>query len=289
MEATHTLKIIADSGSTKTDWYLGATATDGRHLASPGLNPFFATSDEIFHTVDATFPSALLPHPELVAEVHFYGAGCTPEMIPLMEQALRRKFTQASLHVESDLLGAARALCGHGEGIACILGTGSNSCQYDGRQIVDQVSPLGFILGDEGSGAVLGRKLVGDILKRQVPAEVVKDFEDAYGLSRADIIYKVYKQPFPNRFLAGFAPFLSQHRRVPEVHRLLVDAFREFFRRNVRHYEFRRLPVHAVGSIAYHFAEEIKQAAEAEQIRWGKTLQAPLGGLIDYHFSGTDA
>jgi N-acetylglucosamine kinase-like BadF-type ATPase len=278
------LILIADSGSTKTDWYLGRTPADGLRLASQGLNPYFHTEDELFATLDALFPSTLLPRPVDVSAIHFYGAGCTPEMSPVVAAALQRKFPVADIQVESDLLGATRALCGHDEGIACILGTGSNSCQYDGQRIVRQVSPLGFILGDEGSGAVLGKLLVGDILKEQLPAPLVRDFETTYGLTRANIIYKVYKQPNPNRFLASFAPFLSRHRSEPAIHALLVGSFRSFFRRNVRHYEYQRLPVHLVGSIAHHFAPEIQEAAVREGIRLGRTLQAPLQGLIQYHF-----
>jgi N-acetylglucosamine kinase-like BadF-type ATPase len=279
------LKIIADSGSTKTDWFIGRSATEGTHLASPGLNPFFHTENDILHTVEETFAAVLTDSPDNVEEIYFYGSGCTPEMAPVVRNALARKFTRADIHVESDLLGAARALCGHEEGIACILGTGSNSCHFDGEAIVSQVSPLGFILGDEGSGAVLGRRLIGDVLKEQLPASVSEDFMQTYGLTRANILYNVYKQPNPNRFLAGFAPFLAKHRAVEEVHALLVSAFGDFFRRNVRKYPYPRLSAHLVGSIAHHFRPEIEEAARQEGIRLGRTLKSPIEGLIRYYFA----
>jgi N-acetylglucosamine kinase-like BadF-type ATPase len=282
-----TLQIIADSGSTKTDWYIGFSPINGRRLASPGLNPFFTQADDLYRTVHELFAADELKEYFAKSEalrLHFYGAGCTPEMVPTVHGALARQFPEAEIEVESDLLGAARALCGRQAGIAGILGTGSNSCQYDGEHLIRQVSPLGFILGDEGSGAVLGRKLVGDVLKAQLPAEICQDFEQTYGLSRAHIINKVYREPNPNRFLASLAPFLSRHRRHPAVRALLVSSFGEYFRRNIHAYDYATLPVHLCGSIAYYFQDELQAAATSEHVRLGRILKAPMEGLQAYHF-----
>ena len=187
--------------------------------------------------------------------------------------------------IYSDLLGAARALCGHEEGIACVLGTGSNSCLYDGKEIIANVPPLGYILGDEGSSAVLGRRLVGDCLKNQLPESVRNEFLSEYGLTQELILERVYRQPLANRFLASLTPFLSKHRDVPEVHSLLVESFVDFFVRNVKQYRRPWLPIHFVGSIANVFSAELKEAAESLGMEIGLILKSPMEGLIRYHAS----
>ena len=164
------------------------------------------------------------------------------------------------------------------------MGTGSNSCYYDGKQIVSNVSPLGFILGDEGSGAVLGKLLVGDILKNQMTPELKEKFLTQFNLTPADIIDRVYRKPFPNRFLASLTPFLSAHRQRAEIHALLLSCFTDFFKRNVMLYEYAGCPVHFIGSIAWHFRAEVKEAADALGIQVGKIIKSPMEGLINYHF-----
>jgi N-acetylglucosamine kinase-like BadF-type ATPase len=220
---------------------------------------------------------------ESITHIHFYGAGCTPEKAILLKGILLTFFPQAEISVESDLLGAARSLCGKEKGIACILGTGSNSCEYDGEKIVSNVSPLGYILGDEGSGAVLGKRLVGDCLKRQLPEAICQAFLKETRLSPAEIIDKVYRQPQANRFLASLTPFLSAHRETPEIHALLLSCFTDFFRRNVMQYEYQRKEVHFTGSIAWFFKEEVTEAAHALNIRTGKFIKSPIQGLTIYH------
>jgi N-acetylglucosamine kinase-like BadF-type ATPase len=182
-------------------------------------------------------------------------------------------------------LGAARALCGHEEGIACVLGTGSNSCLYDGKEIISNIPPLGYILGDEGSSAVLGRRLVGDCLKNQLPEAIRDEFLTEYQLTQEIILEKVYRQPLANRFLASLTPFLSKHREVPEVHKLLVESFTDFFVRNVKQYRRPWLPIHFVGSIANAFAAELKEAAESLGMELGTIMQSPMEGLVRYHES----
>lgn len=274
--------IIADSGSTKTDWCLGKTRTNNSIVRTEGINPVHQSADEIKRTI----AGALVPQLNdcaKVTDIYFYGAGCIPEKTDIVRIALLQSFPQAHILVESDLLGAARALCGTRAGIACILGTGSNSCAYDGTQITAHVSPLGYILGDEGSGATLGRRLAGDCLKHQLPDDLCRAFLETYDLTPAMILDKVYRQPLANRFLASLVPFLFTHRHRTEIHRLLVSCFTDFFTRNVMQYEYAHTLVHFAGSIAYYFQDEVKEAAQALEIHIGKMLKSPMEGLMDYH------
>lgn len=276
------MKLIADSGATKTDWCIGKSPTDCRIIQTQGINPFHQSEEHIRMVLS----EELLPQlkkEESITHIHFYGAGCTPEKSVILKGILRTIFPEADISVKSDLLGAARSLCGKEKGIACILGTGSNSCEYDGEKIVSNVSPLGYILGDEGSGAVLGKRLVGDCLKRQLPEAICQAFLKETRLSPAEIIDKVYRQPQANRFLASLTPFLSTHRETPEIHALLLSCFTDFFRRNVMQYEYQRKEVHFTGSIAWFFKEEVTEAAHALNIRTGKFIKSPIQGLIIYH------
>ena len=275
------VRLIADSGSTKTSWCL----TDGEHeqeFKTQGVNPYQQTEDEIFYQ----FQRELMPEVGNADEIHFYGAGCTAEKSPVVASALRRSIsTSATIFVGSDMLGAARALCADQEGIVSILGTGSNSCLYDGTSIVENVSPLGYVLGDEGSGAYIGKRLVGNCLKRQFSASTCQLFTEETNLSAAAIINKVYREPFPNRFLASLSPFCARHRDIPEIHDFLTDCFREFFVRNIALYARPELPVHFIGSVACNYQQEVEQVARTLGYQLGKIEQTPLNGLIKYHHS----
>lgn len=275
--------LLADSGSTKTDWCLVDQKNSVTKVRTAGINPFFQSSEEIANEL-ATHLVPHLPTTHLDS-VYFYGAGCTKEKSPIVAEALKKQFEiTGACEVATDMLAAARGLCGHQPGIACIMGTGSNSCAYDGKDITKNVSPLGFILGDEGSGAVLGRTLVGDVLKNQLPKDIVEAFHTEYGLSNADIIDHVYRQKFPNRFLASFVPFLAKHIENKAIFDLVKENFRRFLIRNVKQYQgWEHLPIGFVGSIAYYFQQPLKEALEAEHMTIGKTIQAPMEGLIAYH------
>lgn len=275
--------LLADSGSTKTDWGLVENGKLVKRLRTSGMNPFQmsekAITEEIKTHLVPELPGTVLD------EVHFYGAGCTKEKQPIVERALRANLTiNGECEVASDMLGAARGICGHKPGIACILGTGSNSCSYDGKNLVKNVSPLGFILGDEGSGAVLGKLLVGDVLKNQMPEAITKRFFEKYKLTSAEIIDRVYRQPKPNTFLASFVPFLEENIDEPKIYNLVKESFRSFLRRNVMQYDgWQTLPIGFNGSIAKIYKKPLLEALEEEGMHLGRIIQAPMEAMVEYH------
>lgn len=276
--------LIADSGSTKTDWCVVENGQVIRQIGTRGTNPFFQSEEEISNEI----ATALLPRLETDAldAVYFYGAGCGfPDKIAMVHRAITKHLRVAGeVEVNTDMLAAARGLCQHEAGIACIMGTGSNSCYYDGQQIVSNVSPLGFILGDEGSGAVLGKLLVGDILKNQMTPELKEKFLAQFDLTPADIIDRVYRKPFPNRFLASLSPFLAQNLDEPCVHALVLNSFKAFLKRNVMQYEaYRTSKAHFIGSIAFHYKPVLEEAAREMGIRLGTIIKSPMEGLVQYH------
>lgn len=275
--------LLADSGSTKTDWGLVENGKLVKRLRTSGMNPFQmseeAITEEIKTHLVPELPGTVLD------EVHFYGAGCTKEKQPIVERALRANLTiNGECEVASDMLGAARGICGHKPGIACILGTGSNSCSYDGKNLVKNVSPLGFILGDEGSGAVLGKLLVGDVLKNQMPEAITKRFFEKYKLTSAEIIDRVYRQPKPNTFLASFVPFLEENIDELKIYNLVKESFRSFLRRNVMQYDgWQTLPIGFNGSIAKIYKKPLLEALEEEGMHLGRIIQAPMEAMVEYH------
>ena len=276
------MMLIADSGSTKTDWCVILDNTPIKRIGTKGLNPFFQSEEEI----QQELTHSLLPQlPEgTIDSVYFYGAGCTPEKAPTLRRAIADSLPiVGNIKAYSDMLAAARGLCGREAGITCILGTGSNSCFYDGKEIVNHISPLGFILGDEGSGAVLGKLLVGDILKNQVSPAIKEAFLKQFDLTVPEIIDRVYRQPFPNRFLASLSPFIAQHLEEPGIRQLVLGSFIAFLRRNVMQYDYTQYPAHFIGSVAHCYKEILQEAAQETGIRIGKILQSPMEGLIQYH------
>lgn len=275
--------LIADCGSTKIDWCLIENSKVVNQIFTCGMNAIMLTQEEMA----ARIASELMP--ELgnvpVDAVYFYGAGCiSPEVCANVANAIRASIPTPIIEVHTDLLAAARALCGHTPGIACIMGTGSNSCYYDGKDIVDNVSPLGYILGDEGSGAVLGKLLVGDVLKNQLPKELCDKFLKQYDLDRLTIIRRVYKEPQGNRFLASVTPFLIQNIEEPAIHRLVLNSFKSFFVRNIAQYPgYRDLKVNFIGSIAYYYRDVLAEAADAVDCTIGTIIKSPMEGLIRFH------
>ena len=280
--------LIADSGSTKTDWCLCHEGTIVSTMQTQGINPYHQNEEAIEQVLREELLPQLTQHSEFNIQnsinIVFYGSGCANATASgRIKEAIEKVLGTTNATIHSDLLGAARALCGHDEGIACVLGTGSNSCLYNGKEIVANTPPLGYILGDEGSSAVLGRRLVGDCLKNQLPEAIRDEFLAEYNLTQEIILEKVYRQPLANRFLASLTPFLSKHREVPEVHKLLVESFTDFFVRNVKQYRRPWLPIHFVGSIANAFSSELREAAESLGMELGNIMQSPMEGLVRYH------
>lgn len=269
--------LIADSGSTKTDWLLASPDSTKLRMLTRGINPIVMSDDEIAHVIqNDLLPQIASTHVDISA-VRFYGAGCLVTERSRVADLLRPFFPSAEINVDSDLLCAARALCGKTPGIACILGTGSNSCLYDGQRIIENTPALGFILGDEGSGATLGRILIGKIFKHQFSPNLEESFSSETGETITDVIRQVYKGAAPNRYLAGFTHFIAAHRTTPSIHALLVNEFRRFFVHNISPYANAcKLPVHFVGGIASTFAEELNEAATAEGYLIGKIIRHPL-------------
>ena len=276
--------LIADSGSTKTDWCVVENGQPIQQISTKGINPFFQSEEEISNEI----ATSLLPQLKTNAldAVYFYGAGCGfPDKIAMVHRAITKHLQiKREVEVNTEMLAVAHGLCQHEAGIACIMGTGSNSCYYDGKQIVSNVSPLGFILGDEGSGAVLGKLLVGDILKNQMTPELKEKFLKQFSLTPADIIDRVYRKPFPNRFLASLSPFLAQNIDEPCIHALVLGSFKSFLKRNVMQYEnFRNSKVHFIGSVAFYYKTILAEAAQEMNIQLGTIIKSPLEGLIKYH------
>lgn len=280
------MKLIADCGSTKIDWCLLENGSVARRFNTTGINAVMLTEEEIRQRLLLELQPLIDADADTISEIFFYGAGCiSPDVCRNVERALRAVIPGVGqVDVRTDLLAAARALCGHEPGIACIMGTGSNSCWYDGREIRENVSPLGFILGDEGSGAVLGKLFLGDVLKNQLRPELTEEFLREYNLDRMTVIRRVYREPAANRFLASVVPFLSAHIAEPRIHRLVLDAFRAFFRRNVCQYpHYDRLPVNFVGSVAFYFQDVLRDAAEQCSCTVGTVIKSPMEGLVKFH------
>lgn len=278
--------LIADCGSTKTHWTLLRGHGEPLEYFTGGMNAILLTADEMAGMVRDELMPQLGKYAREIVRVYFYGAGCMGTGIcTSVAKALGSVITSATVvEVASDLLAAARALCGREPGVACILGTGSNSCYYDGEKIVDNVSPLGYILGDEGSGAVLGKMLVADVLKRQLPQDLCEEFLRRFSLDRMAVLQKVYREPGANRFLASLSPFLLDNIERPEIADIVVRAFVEFFRRNVCSYkQAGKIRPAFVGSIAFHYRPQLADAAARCGMALGHVEKSPMPGLIEFH------
>lgn len=285
------ITLIVDSGSTKTSWCFAflpdtKSADGARTVTTEGLNPSVMSAEEVEEKIAKALNHCLQSLSISAADVEnvfFYGAGCISGRAGVVSESIQSILVDARIYVADDLLGAARALCGHKAGIACILGTGSNSCLYDGKNIVAHTPALGYVLGDEGSGAVLGRKFLNAVLKQTLPENIRKRFLQESGLDMAEVINRVYRSPAPNRFLASMSKYIHGYLDEKEVRDIVIDNFEDFIRNNILAYGDKFRTINVVGSIAYHYKEQLTEAASRNGFQIGKIIKSPIEGLIEYH------
>lgn len=277
-----TIKLIADSGSTKTEWCL-LNGKKKTIIYSQGMSPYFINDVQM----EAILKQEVLPHLKKIAveEIFYYGTGCSnPANVKMVKKALKNCFAVARVNVETDVDGAAKGLCGNEKGIACILGTGSSSCYYNGKRIVKNNPGLGYILGDEGSGAYLGKKVIQYYLYNTFDEDLRSRFDAKFVTNANEILNAVYKQPLANRYLASFAIFLAENRGHYMIENIIEDGFNDFFYNHV--YKFReswKYPVHFTGGIAFGFKDVLAEMCDSYQLQLGNVLRNPMEGLIKYH------
>jgi len=276
------IQLIADSGSTKTSWCL-IDGKSKKNIITQGISPYFLDYSQICSILEVE----LLPKikNKIPNQIHFYGTGCgNAKNIQMVKKALRHCFNKSIINVNHDLLGAARALCGEEKGIVCILGTGSNSCYFNGKKIVKNNPSLGYVLGDEGSGAHLGKKVLQHFLYNTFEPDLMDRFQFQFNTSRIEILDTLYKQSFPNRYLASFSTFLVENRGHFMVENIIEDGFNEFFFNHVLKYrESWSMPIHFTGSIAHGFKDRLKEICNSFELQLGKVCKDPMEGLIKFH------
>jgi len=272
--------LVADSGSTKADWLIYDGVKISGPLHTQGFNPFFHTSDFVFESLMKSEEMKSIQ--KKVTDVKFFGAGCSSiDRNEIIAIGLRRFFTEADVLVEHDLLACAIATCGESSGISCIIGTGSNSCYFDGSEVHERNYGLGYILGDEGSGSYFGKKLLTTFLYKRLPDDLQMDFKETYHLGKNDIIDKVYKDADPNVWLASFTRFLTKHYEHPYIHEMIVQGMRDFCNLYVVDFpNYKSEKVHFVGSVAYLFSKELHQVANELGFSIGKIIKQPIDDLM---------
>ena len=274
--------LVIDSGGTKLQWRLVGSDDDIVQGVENGFQPLVHGYDELRLSLESISGEI---DASSVESVYFYGAGCSTDAIKQeINQSISAVFSKAITEVDSDLLGAARALCDSSKGIACILGTGSNSCYFDGEKIAHQISPLGYMLGDEGSGAYLGKALLIAYCRNQMPSEIETAFDKKYGLSKDEIPFLLAQQDSPNKWLAAFAKFIFHHKSSPFIYELISHSFGDFFNRIIANYpNFKTLPVHFSGSIAFYFNDILRRVGNDNQVTIKNIVEGPIAGLALYH------
>lgn len=277
--------LIADSGGSKTDWRLVSQNGNINQASAPGFNPYYQPIEDLKKNVQDILLPIILAEKEAVEQIYFYGAGVSSEKNQLtIKDAFLEFFPLAEIEIGWDLLAAARALCGKEPGIACIMGTGSNSCLYDGKNIIDNVANLGWILADEGSGANIGKKFLVDYLRKKLPRQLAEQFHARFPLTREQFLEKVYQEEKPSAFLASFMKFIFQHLKERYCYELIYASFAEFYENNVMKYEnYQHLKVHFTGSIAFYFSDILRQVANDKGITVKNILEGPIAGLTLYH------
>lgn len=275
--------IIADGGSTKTSWCLITDSNTKVYFNTEGYNPYFADTPTIIHSLRQHLPENL--RREAVTEVNYYGAGCSaPEKIEVVAAAMRAVFTNANVYVGHDLLAAARALLGVEAGFAAILGTGANTCFYDGKNVTLNIDSLGYFLGDEGSGSHIGKRLVRDYMRGYLPEGMQKIFKDTYELTNEDIFDNLYNKPLPNRFLASFSKFLYENNNFAYSREVVKESFNAFFTNLVCHYpNYQQYSLNCVGSVGYNFRDVLEEVSAEHGMAFGKIIRSPIDDLVYYH------
>ncbi|MES2762158.1 MAG: hypothetical protein V4677_08125 [Bacteroidota bacterium] len=276
--------LIADSGSTKTDWVLLDKNNIILQFQTIGFNPYFQSSEDIYTEIKNKLIPVLHDQLHSIKQISYYGAGCsTPEKVQVVKQGLYLAFGNILSEVNHDLLAAARALCGKAKGIACILGTGSNSCLYDGKEVIENIPSVGYLFGDHGSGATIGRTFIQHYFDGKLPLHLKSGFENA-GFHREIILENVYKKAMPSRYLASIMSFLVNYNNDSYVKDLIRNCFLDFFDAQVSKYTgAKNLPVNSVGSIGYYYKELLADAAKEKGFMIGNIIKSPIDGLIKYH------
>lgn len=276
--------IIADSGSTKTDWILLQGSKIIKQIKTIGFNPYFQTKDQINIELLNHLKPFIHDYLHETSEIHYYGTGCsTPENCKLIEECLTLTLDVPKVSVSHDLLAAARALCRREWGIASILGTGSNSCLYNGKDILENVPSTGYLWSDYGGGSQIGKNFIKEYFEETLPSELSTAFEKA-GFNREVILNNVYKNSVPGKYLASVNLFVSKHMQHPFVNKVLVECFDSFFVQQISKYtDSRKYKVHTVGSIGFHYKELIAEVAKKHGYEMGNVIQSPLEGLIRFH------
>lgn len=278
--------LVADSGSSKTDWLLSVPDQEPLHFKSSGLNPYFLTEKQIVKILQDQVPD-LIAHHDTINEIYFFGAGCSsPDRHEIVSNALSQLFNKAYISIDSDLLGSAYATCGHEKGLCCVLGTGSNISFFDGEEIHAGKHGLGFVLGDEGSGTWIGKKLVTDYFYGNMPADIHAAFKKEYNLKKDELMERVYQKPNANTYLASFSRFLTVVRASPYANDLIENTLQSFIDTNIKSYpEYNRYKCHFVGSIASVFDIELRELCTRQNIQVGKIIKQPINDLMNFILS----
>ena len=280
------MKLIADSGGTKTEWRLVAPNGTQTTYFTQGINAYFHTTESICNIIQPEL-KAYLPQEAILQSIYYYGAGCaTPMRQQIVQNALNQIFPESHVFVAHDLLGACKALCGDSEGIVCILGTGSNACLYDGKQVASEERSLGYILGDEGSGAYLGKQLVTAYLQNRLYPPTARRFSEQFEVTRETVLERVYRSDYPNRYLAQFSRFFLDNLDDEDCYAMIFESFAEFIDRyvcTIPHYQ--KYAINCTGSIAFHYKHIFERVLWAKRMSLGKVVNSPIDGLVEYHCS----
>jgi N-acetylglucosamine kinase-like BadF-type ATPase len=273
--------IVADSGSSKTDWMV-YSPTEIQSFSTQGINPYFLNAHDIVKILSKNKGLGIIA--EQVKEVYFFGSGCSsPDKHEIVSNGLSSFFTKAFVSVDHDLIGSAYATCGNKEGLTCILGTGSNISYYDGVNVHNGKHGLGYVLGDEGSGTFFGRKVLVSYLYETMPEDLRKFFAENFAVTKDIVIENIYQKPFPNSYLATFSRFMIAHKSHPFIQQMLKDGFQEFVDTNIKDYKmYKTITCNFVGSIAFYYQDELREVCAKNQIKVGKILQKPIEGIFDY-------